>query len=353
MVKPRYLAAEAAGAEHAILLHKQSRDRLNPKRRLPPDPGSRLRPNRSLPAKPRNWEETHDVSTVIRHHAAVRQTGSRRRRALPTRPVMTYATYIGRVGALALGGVGAAVATGYGVAWAEPSGHLLGFAGQVRRLLLIVGTYATDRVRTEHLGRGIGYLGRQLRRGVSPPSIAGTGTAPQQDQPARWCSDPVPSGAMGLNKRTVAADTAQRRCARRGIARKPTLTPPANDVLSDVRQHLATASGRTRHREPTPSGTVPSRPSVVQARLVHLSRRHPSLRPPRPMPWDPTMPTQTAPKATVIRMVAAASTAIAQPSTAAVTPSAASADREDCRRCRPPPWRHKSLRPDSVARWRR
>jgi glucose/arabinose dehydrogenase len=49
-----------------------------------------------------------------------RQTGSRRRGAFPTPPVMAYATYIGRVGALAVAlGVGAGVAGFGGTAWAD------------------------------------------------------------------------------------------------------------------------------------------------------------------------------------------------------------------------------------------
>ena len=69
------------------------------------------------------------------------------------------------------------------------------------------------------------------------------------------------SGATGLNTANVAA-SGHGGVPVAVIARKPTLTPPANDVLRTFRQHLATASPSA---EPTASA-VTSRPSAYSRR---------------------------------------------------------------------------------------
>ena len=155
-----------------------------------------------------------------------RQTGSRRRRASPTRPAMTYATYIGRVGALALAlGVGAAVATGCGVAWADRRIH----RRQVRH----------RRGRTRPTGSspstsgGVSDTSAVNSAAASTPSIAVPGTSTLGPTRPMVLLTLSASGATGL-EHSERRGIRPRWCARRGHRQKADLTPPAERCAQDV-----------------------------------------------------------------------------------------------------------------------
>ena len=196
---------------------------------------------------------------------------------------MGYATYVGRVGALAVAlGVGAAVATGCGVAWADPSGSSTSSTGS----------------------------SPNTPSGVSPSSAstpspsAGLATSPTVTRinPLVPPAAQSRSRATGLNKANVVASDIARQG---GLLVAGTATEPAPPRQPTICSRRRNNSWHRRNRHRTPrrlSRRIPSRPrprrrkrwkSKARKRFrparpratgIRAPRRQPGPCP-RPMPW--------------------------------------------------------------------
>jgi glucose/arabinose dehydrogenase len=236
------------------------------------------------------------------------------------------AAYVGRVGGLAVAlGIGASVASGYGVAWADPANASSDSSGSssTPSWASSVSSPGSPRIAAAATGSTIGAT-KSTNAGsrtsaFTPPTNPPVGPAAQS-----------PSGATGLNRADgVASDTAKRGgLLVAGTASEPTSTPPANDVLTTVQQDVAPqapglnqAIAATDPPNTAPTATAatsttvqtPETPGVEATTSALTSGSTPTIN-----AVESTTSTQLArPEGTVLGTVAATSAAIAQPSTAA------------------------------------